>query len=540
MLAALPLVCSAQVWEGAAGRLVESGTLSVEEAAALEEYLDASGLPVSLEEAAAIPGLSLAASERLMADPIWARWVQSGQDAPSRSRLRMTWDARRSFGLLPADALAGGPLGWGFRAQRSGFWALRCDRGPGEVGVDHVAGFVVAPALWGVKTVWGDHVIRWGQGLVGWSSSAYDGMRSVTSAQRMTQAVRPVVAGDALPVRRGVAASMAFLGGQAVASLDAGVREVRLEQGMPVTWYRDGQHRTEEERNRHRVRPIRAALLWHRSQADRGWGLATEWGKLPGGPITGIAGVHGYRNFAASRWVGEVAWSPGGLSWVCGAIWTWSPELDVFLRWERHAPTHPASDWGDVRPSGGTACSWGWEHRGKRMDQFARWEWNGEAMKGEAQTQIAFRRKERLTLRAQRSQSWRFLAEYRLDRDGWGVRFWGQILPEQGSAGGLMWTWQPVPAGLSWRIGWSRSHLEPGALVYRLEPNAQAWQTSTMSGRGQRWWVQATWKWNRHWKCAASASVMHREDLWVLADSGPWQWRGVARGEVRVRLSYAL
>ncbi len=540
LMVLLPVVSWGQVWEGAAGRLVESGTLSVEEAAALEEYLEASGLPVSVEEAAAIPGLSPESAARLMAEPLWVRWVQSGHQAPSRSRIRMTWDARRALGLLPADSMAGGPLGWGFRAQRSGHWALRCDRGPGESGVDHVAGFVVAPSVQGVKSIWGDHVIRWGQGLVGWSSSAYDGMRSATAAQRMTQEVRPVLAGDALPVRRGVAASTAMWGGQTVASLDAGAREVRLEQGLPATWYRDGQHRTEAERNRHRIRPVRLALLWHRSQADRGWGVATEWGKLPNAPPEGIVGVHGYRNFSASRWVGEAAWSEGGWSGVVGGIWTWSSGLDVFVRGERHAPHHPGSNWGDVRPAGGTVCSWGWEHRGKRLDQFARWEWNGERMQVEAQTQFTLRRKERLTLRAQRSESWHLLAEYRMDRGAWGFRLWGQIIPQQGSAGGLMWSWQSAPAWPRWRVGWSRSNLAPGVLVYRLEPNAQAWQTATLSGSGQRWWLQGTWKWNRHWKCAASASMMQREDLWTLADSWPWQWRGAMRGEVRVRLSYAL
>jgi hypothetical protein len=540
LLLLLPAGCWGQVWEGAAGRWVESGVLSVDESAALEEYLEASGLPVSLEEAAAIPGLSREAAARLMAEPLWARWVQSGQQAPSRSRLRLTWDVRRAVGVLPGDGLAGGPVGWGFRAQRSNHWALRCDRGPGESGVDHVAGFVRAPTVWGVKSVWGDHVIRWGQGLVGWSSSAYDGMRSATSAQRMTQEVRPVLAGDALPVRRGCAASTAVWGGQAVASLDAGGREARLEHGAPVTWYRDGQHRTEAERNRHQIRPLRVALLWHRAQADRGWGVATEWGKLPSAPFQGIVGVHGHRNFSASRWVCEAAWSSGGWSGVVGAIWTWSPQLDAFVRVERNAPYHPGLNWGDVRPEGGALCSWGWERRGDQMDQFARWEWNGEQMKVEAQTQIALRKKERVTLRFQSAEDSRILAEYRMERAFWGVRIWSQIILGQGAAGGLMWNWQPFAVGPVWRVGWSRSHLASGALVYRLEPNAQAWQTAAMSGHGQRWWVQGTWKWNRHWKCGVSAFAMHREDLWVLPDSGPWRWRGSTRGEVRVRLSYAM
>ena len=540
LLACWPVLCSAQVWEGAAGRFVESGTLSVEEAAALEDYLASSGLPVSIEEAAAVPGLSPEGAQRLMADPIWSRWVQSGQDLPARSRLRLTWDLRRSLGLLPADSLAGGPLGWGVRAQRSGHWALRCDRGPGEAGIDHVAGFVVAPTLRGVRTIWGDHVIRWGQGLVGWSSSAYDGMRSATSAQRMTQDVRPVLAGDALPVRRGLAASSPVSGGRAVVSLDVGGREVRLEDGVPVTWYGDGQHRTPAERNRTQIRPVRTAMMWHRTGADRGGGLACEWGNVAGLPSAAIVGGHSYRNFAASRWVGEVAWSKGGLSWVLGSIWTWSPELDAFMRWERYAPHHPGSGWGDVRPAGGAMWTWGWERRGKRMNQFARWEWDGLDLKSEVQTQFELRRKERLTIRWQRTDELRCLVEYRRDQHQWGLRCWGQIIQHHGTAGGLHWTWQPAPDLPTWRLGWSRSDLAPGALVYRLEPNAQTWQTTTLSGRGQRWWMQVAWKWSRHWKCTGSASFLHREDRWSLEDSGPWEWKGAGRGEVRLRLSYAM
>lgn len=538
----LPGMAWSQNWEGAAGRFVESGILSVEEAGALEDYLAVSGWPVLAEEAAAIPGLSAEAAKRLEADPTWRRWVGSAGGQDERSRLKLLWDVRRAAGVQPGAPVAGSPVGWGMRAQRAGHWGLRLDRGPGEAGVDHVAGFALAPPVRGVRTIWGDHAIRWGQGLVGWSESPYDGMRSSTSAQRVTQLARPVLSGDALPVRRGVALLADIAGGEAVASFDCGVREVRIVDGVPQTWYRDGQHRTLAERSREEVRPVRLAVLWRRDAVQGGWGVAAEAGRLPGSavPARAVVGVHGHRSFRASRWVGELAASPLGLAWSVGAIATWSKQWDAYIRWERDAPGHPAAMWGDVRPVGGERWAWGAESRDMPIQHFVRWEWNGEGLRAEWQARGKVGRAGRCLARVEVDGMWRLTGEYRLDRSHWGARVWGQIAGAHGAAGGVMWSWQPGPGQATWRVGWSRSNLSGGALVYRLEPHAQAWQTAVHSGEGERWWAVCSWPVSPHWKCAFSVEAERRWGVRAFPDSGPWEWKGAVRGEGRLRVAYAL
>lgn len=530
----LAVHAAAQIPDGTLAQWVEQGVLTPEEAVAVEEHIAHVGFPVSKEEVAAIPGLSAASASRLSADPQWVRWA-SAAVAGQRNRLRLLWDADFQSRRLPADSVAGPRYGLGFRAQRSGHWGLRFDRGAGESGVDHVAGFVVAPAVRGIQTVWGDHVIRWGQGLVGWSASAFDGMRSATAAQRLTQPVRPVLAGDALPVRRGVALRAPQPAGDLVLSCDVGAREARVEGGVPVTWYRDGQHRTPTERGRTTVRPLRLALLCERGP----WGLTTEWGLL-NGTWSGLAGLHTTLHRPQTRWAAELAATPHQLGCALGCIATLSATADGFLRWERPLPDHPGARWGDVR-SATPVVQWGVQSHRPRVAHFVRWEWRSSALRWEHQSQWTPRRGHRYRLRTQGGAQWeRAAAEARWDGHPCSMRCWVQAGRGGGVAAGLLWGWEVHPDRPKWRVGWAWGELPPGEQAYYLEPNARAWQTAVLSGAASRRWVQGSWKIGRHWKLAASWSHVERRDVEVLPGSGPWRWEGNARSEWRVRLAYAM
>lgn len=534
LISLLLTAATAQVPEGALANWVEQGVLSPEEAVAVEEHIAHVGFPVTKEEVAAISGLSAAAAERLASDPLWMRW-SSTEAAGQRSRLTVLWDADFQSRRRPTDSVAGPGYGIGLRAQRAGHWGLRLDRGAGESGIDHVAGFVVAPTVRGVQTILGDHVIRWGQGLVGWSASAFDGMRSATAAQRLTQPVRPVLAGDALAVRRGLALRIPQPSGNLVLSCDIGGREARLEGGLPVTWYRDGQHRTPSERGRTPVRPLRFALLHQHGP----WGLTTEWGHL-NGRWSGLAGLHATAHRPQSRWAAELAASPRHLGWALGCIATLSARVDGFFRWERPMPEHPAEQWGDARSSTPT-WHWGAQSRTPQSAHFFRWQWRNTLLTWEHQSQWTPRRRHRYRLRTQGAAGWEQAAiEGRWDGTPCSIRCWVQIDRQGGKAAGVLWSWDVHPNLPKWRVGWAWGDLAPGEQAHYLEPNARAWQTAVLSGASARRWVQGSWKWGHHWKVSASWSHLERHDVQVLPASGPWEWRGNARSEWRVRLAYAM
>lgn len=530
----LAATASSQVPENALANWVEQGVLSADEAVAVEEHVALVGMPVSKEEVAAIPGLSAASADRLAADPQWMRWTSA---APSGQRNRITalWDFDTASRRTLLDSVAGPGYGVGFRAQRSGHWGLRIDRGAGETGIDHVAGYVVAPSVRGIESIWGDHIIRWGQGLVGWSASAFDGMRSATAAQRLTQPARAILAGDALPVRRGLALRIPQPAGSTVLSLDLGAREARVEGGVPVAWYRDGQHRTPTERQRTTVRPCRLALLHQRNS----WGTTLEIGAL-NGTLNGVAGVFAEGHRPRARWAAELAAAPQHFGWTLAWIAVLSKEWDGFLRWERPLPEHPAAQWGDVRTST-PFLQWGVESKAKPWEHFFRWEWRKRQLTWEHQSRFSPSRHQHYRLRTSGTDGLERVAmEARWEGAPAGVRVWAEWVAGGGWGAGWMWSWQPAATSPKWQVGWSWGALPPGQQIYRLEPTARSWQTAVLSGESERRWVQGTWKLGRHWKVAGSWSHLERDDVTVLPGSGPWGWKGKARSEWRMRLAYSL
>lgn len=534
---------SAQEMESAMGDLVADGVLSAEEALAVEAHIESSGWPSSKEEVAAIAGLSIRSATALMADQRWRRWVFSQQEVNVRSRLQLDWDVDWVHGRQPLDSVVGPAYGTGLKIYRSAHWGLRLDRGAGEKGCDHVGGFVVLPRLRGVEAILGDHVIRWGQGLVGWNASPFDGLRSATSVQQVTQSVRPILSGDALHVRRGMAFRVPLQGREFVFSLDAGQREVLLSEGQPVTWYRDGQHRTWAECNRAVVRPLRLAAAMKTKTQRGAWGIAAESGRIIGrsSEWSGFGGIHFERDYPRSRFAGEWIMTPGSWAGLLGWIIPWTKHIDGFIQFRQSPANHPALGWGELRGTNDRQFMWGMEAQGLKWDHFLRWNWNPEELEWEGLSRFKLNRQTQAMARVQGAEGLQnLLLEFKRDEELWGVKVWAHFTFPKGQAWGVLWFLQSASGHWKWNAGCSMGELPTGQLIHRLEPNARSWQTTVLTGISERWWMKIRWKVNPHWKLAASVAVLHRADAWKLPDSGPWRFDSNNRCDLRMRVSYAL
>lgn len=505
-------------FEGVVAQWVESGRLSEGEGFALLAHLEATGLPRLPGEAHAVAGLSRESAQMLEQEAQWIRWCTasgearagSGSGARFRAALLAGGVSPQQAGVRTGEWV--GP-GWGqsVRLGRSGAWAFRCDRGAGERGVDHVAGHVTLQRG-PIRGLLGDHVIRWGQGLVGWSSSAYDGVRDPTVVHAMTRWVVPLSAGDALPVRRGLAAWREEGPWQWAVTGSLARLALRWEDGQPATWYRDGLHRTEAQRSRATTRvPRLAAAVAHQAPGGLRWGLAAELGRagLPPGPVTpwtGLASCFATGNWASLRWGGEAAAFPGGWRTRAGAIFSDGPARDAFVGLSAGEGTHPGTGWGDAAvPAPGPEAVAGmlWRHPGKNRGRLwirATWEPTGSSWEGEWRRNLRTPSGPlecRLLLRGDPAH--RLAREVRAEAhwehpEGLRFRGWIQAAPSgpglRGSwGGGAVGGWHPTGGPWDVDVVWVVHRLEPGVLWFRLQPEAARWTSSVLSGAGTRWGV---------------------------------------------------
>lgn len=565
---------SADRMEGAIAQWVEAGWLTGLEGEALLAHLAATGWPRSLAEAHAVPGLSQEAAIRLEQEPGWARWVALAATPAAATRFRMSCIFDGVAEPMEGEQLgswAGPAWGLSWRMGRPRTWALRLDRGAGERGVDHVAGFVVLRPL-GLHLLLGDHSIRWGQGLVGWSSSAFDGVRDPTVVHAMTRWVVPMAAGDGLLGRRGFALWQETGRWQWALSASAPSRELRWEGDAPAVWYRDGWHRTAAERSRESVRVPRLAAavaspLWRSRMRVGG---AVEWGQVGlgngrgwGGGAVGSIWTQGH--WQTWRWGGEFSAFDGGWRGRWGVLLSEGEQRDYFLRFWAGEGVHPAVRWGEAEaPEPGSQCLAGflWKHPGKRMGRFwLRGGWEEGTSTWEAEWRRRFR-PERLMKSG--AGEWRVLFKglgagphERLQilgegtwehREGmrlkaWvqgerGKGIWGEEVP-WGGGGGIVLGWHP-PGG-DWDVDglmWVHA-LQPGMVWYRLQPEALRWSSVVLTGEAVRWGLCVRRKWGRGGEVSLSGTRIERSAVrWQGSDAT--RTLGPLRHNWQVHFAFAL
>lgn len=560
--------------EGTIAQWVEDGWLTGLEGEALLSHLTQTGWPRALAEAHAVPGLSPAAAARLEQEPGWARWVALATSPAAASRFRMSWVMEGVMEPMEGaqqGSWAGPPWGLSWRLGRSRVWSLRLDRGAGEQGLDHVAGYVtLRPRSW--QMLLGDHSIRWGQGLVGWSSSAFDGVRDPTVVHAMTRWVVPMAAGDGLLGRRGLALWRETGRWQWALSASAPKRELRWEGGEPAAWYREGWHRTEVERNRESVRVPRVAVavaspLWRSRMkmggamewGQVGWGSAQAWGE----GVVGSVWAQGMRH--AWRWGGEICAFEGGWRGRAGLLLSEGEQRDYFVRCWAGAGMHPALRWGEAEaPDPGTECLAGflWKHPGKRMGRFwLRGGWEQGASTWEAEWRRKFRPEKLLKtgsgewrvlvkgLGGASSAGLQVLGEGTWEhREGMRVKVWAQgelgggHWDEDlswGRGGGVVLGWHP-PEG-AWDVDgllWIHE-LEPGMVWYRLQPEALRWSSTVLTGEAVRWGCCVRRELGKKGEISVSGSRIERSAVrWQGSDATRTQ--GAQRHTWQVHFAFAL
>lgn len=518
--AALPGVVSGQFTslEGFMLRSIEAGDLRPGDADAIQFHIDLHGWPKSVFEASAIDGLSAEAAAWLSVQPEWRALCQPGPGGPSGPRLQARADFRADPQPVASDPAS--PLHSSFRIGRSGVWALRRDEVPGAG--PHWSGHLLhrpqRTGLKGWQMLVGDHVLQWGQGLVGGTSSAFDGLRTPTAVLPSTRWVAPMASGPSLTVRRGAAA-----------------------------WWQTG--------------PTRIALSsaraseagWHHAAALQRHKPNGHWGAAMSKTATALStdGWMGSTFFEQrmQAWIvaGEWAAFQGGWGSRLGAVLTLSAHLDAFAKWSRGHALHPGKWEGrtDLDPAGSQwMLGWHWKHP--------------ESRKG--RTWVAFQKRPnapwRLDLEwvhhhggAQWTGRGRFTFPdtpaqwhlgYRRDVNGYRFRWRWDVRwdPWQASATGMALAFIAGlhPEGSPWAcdIAVMRGHLGMDApAVYVLEPAARGWRTIALRGESSRLTLVGRWK-GRHLTLRGS---MH----WAQTHSAPsWGEGGADRFGLDLRLSYAM
>lgn len=512
----LPLHAQFTTLDGFLQRSVDAGNLSAEDADMILAHVELAGWPTSPYEANAIKGLAAGSGAWLAQQPEWRAISTGTAGASDRHRLAVRSDGIWKGGQGLANSL---------RIGRSGNWAFRWDRS--GVNHHHFAGHALLGKSSGRFSGWrlllGDHVLQWGQGVVGGSASAFDGLRSPTAVVRSTRWVAPMASGESMVTRRGAAAWWDRGRWRAAISQHAGAGKSRLAGTVAHRW-------------------DRARL-----------GVAGE----VGGGGRWIAGAHGRWNDGPWVVAGEWAGFRGGTAHRLGVVRTTSEHFDVFASWNRGHAGHPGRDWGRTGLDGdGSAwmVGWNWRHPAARRDHtWAALRRDGEGLwrfdlewvhrqavaSGGGQWTARFRfdlpeRPAAWHLGYKWSDEAGFRVRLRWDGrwDPWDAEGRGQVL-------GCVLGHHPEGAGWSWDLSLLRSDLRPNAQpVYALEPGARGWRTAALRGAttrivvaGKCRWGKLTGRWSGVWGQSLDS------ERW---GSGAGAGEGANRFGLDVRLSYAL
>lgn len=511
---AQPTLAQFTTLDGFLQRGVQAGNLSAEDADLVWSHVELSGWPTSPYEANAIRGLTPGVGAWLSLQPEW-RAVCAG--APmSSDRQRLTF---RSDGLWKK----GDGLATSLRIGRTGSWALRWDRS--ATGQPHLSGQALLQKSSGRFSGWrlllGDHVLQWGQGLIGGSASAFDGLRSPTAVVRSTRWVAPMASGESMVTRRGVAA-----------------------------WWDRGRWRAAWSQHAE-ADAYRFAGTLQRRWAHARLGVAGEAGH--GGRW--IVGGNG--QWSDGPWVAAGEWAvfQGGTAHRLGVVRTMSVDFDVFASWNKGHAGHPGREWGRTgldQEGSAWMVGWNWKHPDTRRDHTwaalrrdgagawrfdLEWVHRQTTSGGGGQWTARFR----FDL-PERPATWH-LGYAWTDEEGFRVRLrwdgrWDPWDAEgRGQAVGCVLGHHPEGRGWAWDLSWLRSDLRPNAQpVYALEPGARGWRTAALRGATHRLVVsgKCRWgKWTGRWSGVWAQSL----------DSEGWGSGGGAganRFGLDVRLSYAL
>ena len=514
LLSAPQLLAQFTTLDGFLQRSVESGLLRAEDADMIASHVELAGWPTSPYEANAIRGLADGVGAWLAMQPEWRAVCAASPMSSDRQRLSLRTDVVWKY----SDGMANS-----CRIGRSGSWALRWDRS--AAGERHVAGHALLQKAAGRFSGWrlllGDHVLQWGQGVVGGSASAFDGLRSPTAVVRSTRWVAPMASGEGMITRRGAAAWWDRGRWRAAISQHAGAGASRLASTMEHRW------------------------------AHARLGVAGEAGR----DGRWIAGWHG--QWTDGPWVAAGEWAAfrGGTAHRMGVVRTMSEHFDVFASWNQGHDGHPGRVWGRTGLDGEGAAwmvGWNWKHPAARHDHTwaalrrdgaGDWRFDLEWVRRQPASGGQWTARFRFDL-PDRPVAWHL--GYKWDsEEGFRVRLrWdGRWDPwdaaGRGQAMGCILGHHPEGEKWSWDLSILRSDLRPNAQpVYALEPGARGWRTAALRGATTRLVISG--------KFSRSRWTGRFSGVWAQSlDSERWGgWAGTGVGSERfgldLRLSYAL
>mgnify|MGYP001179076781 CR=1 FL=1 len=330
---------------------IEDGWMEVNEGEQISKHLLQFGWPIVAEEAWAIEGVREEVAVKVMLHDRWTLWCGWGKQSLSTESQ-----------MISAHVVSVGDFGSGSSSNTENFeggrlgliarvkglhWGLVAERDAGEVGVDHLGGYVEKRLVNGVHFLIGDHRVHWGSGSTVFRYDPFQSMRAPHNLGQISRDFSGVNTGDGTPIRRGFSVSKTNANWCVSTSFDSQRKDCAVDTvtGEITSMYSSGLHRTATERSRLELRQSRLAWSILYKSPRTMFGVLGELGP---GNVVGFV----YRSEKnAFSFESEISLFRGGVSLRNRVIFASGKHIFLFANLDKSGLQHPYSLYGEQNNS---------------------------------------------------------------------------------------------------------------------------------------------------------------------------------------------